>query len=201
MVLDSLQLHARLVTFPVVGILSMAVGMAIPTLFSSNVGTADEVARILSRDSVTEFDIANGESCNTVRSGACELAGTLNIQFSGPIMPHENTQVELYGEGVDSISGKFDLVHVPDGWLYDLEYDFDKPADVVKNFRPDRPPAFPGAEGFGKYAIGGRAGQVIQVTNLNDDGLGSFRAACEAEGPRIVVFKVSGTIAIFVDFC
>ncbi len=55
-------------------------------------------------------------------------------------------------------------------------------------------PAFPGAEGYGAITRGGRGGQVIAVTNLNPDGPGSFRAAVEAKGPRIVVFKVSGTI-------
>lgn len=56
--------------------------------------------------------------------------------------------------------------------------------------------AFPGAQGAGKWALGGRWGQVIEVTNLNDSGPGSFRAACEANGPRIVVFRVSGNIAL-----
>ncbi|WP_207421323.1 pectate lyase family protein [Desertivirga brevis] len=57
-----------------------------------------------------------------------------------------------------------------------------------------QPIAFPGAEGFGKFASGGRGGKVIYVTNLNDDGPGSFREAVTAKYPRIVMFKVSGTI-------
>jgi pectate lyase len=57
-------------------------------------------------------------------------------------------------------------------------------------------PAFPGAEGFGATTPGGRGGKVILVTTLADSGPGSFRAACEAVGPRIVIFRVSGTIAL-----
>ena len=57
-------------------------------------------------------------------------------------------------------------------------------------------PAFPGAEGVGAYAQGGRGGQVVRVTTLEDDGPGSLREAVDAEGPRIVVFDVSGTIRL-----
>lgn len=49
-------------------------------------------------------------------------------------------------------------------------------------------------EGFGADTPGGRGGRVIKVTNLNAEGPGSFRAALEAEGPRIVVFEVGGVI-------
>jgi hypothetical protein len=57
-------------------------------------------------------------------------------------------------------------------------------------------PAFPGAEGFGACSIGGRGGKVIFVTNLNDTGQGSLRQAVKADGPRTVIFRVSGTIAL-----
>ena len=57
-------------------------------------------------------------------------------------------------------------------------------------------PAFPGAEGGGMYSFGGRMGKVIIVSNLNDEGPGSFREACETAGPRTIVFNVAGIIQL-----
>ena len=57
-------------------------------------------------------------------------------------------------------------------------------------------PAFPGAWGGGMYSHGGRGGRVIVVTSLDDSGPGTFREACEAAGPRIVVFNVAGIIKL-----
>ncbi len=55
-------------------------------------------------------------------------------------------------------------------------------------------PAFPTAEGYGKFTVGGRGGTVYEVTNLADSGPGRLLAGVEAQGPLTIIFRISGTI-------
>lgn len=75
-------------------------------------------------------------------------------------------------------------------WLFGLTL-FAFPAQAQPQAQPI---AFPGAVGWAKETVGGRGGRIIRVTSLAADGPGSFKAAIEAEGPRIVVFEVGGVI-------
>ena len=70
---------------------------------------------------------------------------------------------------------------------------------VCTLFATAQAPAFPGAEGHGRYVTGGRGGTVIHVTNLNDKGAGSFRNAVSGNSKKIVVFDVGGVIPLASD--
>lgn len=68
------------------------------------------------------------------------------------------------------------------------------PPETAPAFVQANVPAFPGAEGAGKWTYGGRGGKVYAITSLADSGPGTLREAVEAEGPRTVVFRSGGVI-------
>lgn len=69
-------------------------------------------------------------------------------------------------------------------------------ASRPEDLRQAKIPAFPGAEGGGKFSFGGRGGKIYVVTSLADEGPGTLREACEAGGARIIVFNVAGEIRL-----
>lgn len=131
-----------------------------------------------------ELKITDGERCNALPTGAWQLSGTLKIVFDGRVLPHEGSVIELCGADVKQVKGRFDKVELPTGWLSDIVYGDKSPFVVMKNFRPDHSPAFPGAEGFGKYTIGGRGGASHRSHQPGRFGRRQFSSGLHGQGAK-----------------
>jgi hypothetical protein len=107
------------------------------------------------------------------------------------LLPELDEESYLMKRKLPSLAGVF-LVTVLPAWVIAAE----RAGQGAPN-TPQAQLAFPQAEGFGRFARGGRGGDVYHVVNLQDDGVGSMREGIRtAIGPRTIVFDVSGTIEL-----
>lgn len=156
--------------------------------------TASGVTALVQWDAVEKavsytYELYAGSATTALKSGS---VNDTKISFTELELGSYRFRVQAHGKEGDSYvtSSDYssDVAFTLDGQTSDLGLPIQEQDGVIR--------AFPGAEGGGMYTTGGRGGQVIHVTNLNDSGTGSLRWALEQSGPRTIVFDVCGTIQL-----
>jgi pectate lyase len=106
-------------------------------------------------------------------------------------------KIQVYSRVEFSLTDEKRAKNLPESHLSAKPQERPTPATVKKKpLNEAAIPVFPGAEGFGSRTPAGRGGKVIEVTSLADSGPGSLRAAVNHPEPRIIVFRVGGTIEL-----